>query len=117
MGQPHDGPTCCLIIARVRFRNPHSHLWTIFPGGPCPPIDMLCKAGQLAGMHETTFENKNPGPAGSCLHDAVIHAHISRVVISDIPISSCSFVTSPGGGDHTGEGQGPGHRLGNDDLV
>ena len=64
----------------------------------------------------TTFENKNPGSAGSCLHDAVIHAHISAVVISDIPISS-SFVTSPGGGDHTGEGQGPGHRLGNDDLV
>ena len=60
MGQPHDGPTCCLIIARVRFRNPHSHLGTIFPGGPCPPIDMLCKAAQLAAMHATTFIVRRP---------------------------------------------------------
>ena len=111
MGQPHDEPTCCLIIARARFRNPHSHLWNIFPGGPCPPIDMLCIAAQLAAVHGTTFENKNQGSAGSCLHDAVIHAHISPVVISDIPISSRLVRYITGWGPHWRE-VGPGSEAG-----
>ena len=125
MGQPHDGPTCCLIIARVRFRNPHSHLGTIFPGGPCPPIDMLCKAAQLAAMHATTFIVRRP------LLRIRIRALQVRVCMTPLSMpTSRGWLyltfrfpaarslhhrveeTTPVGG-----GQGPGHRLGNDDLV
>ena len=43
---------------------------------------------------------------GPCL--AVIHANISPVVESDIFwFPACSFVTSPGGGPHTGKRLGP----------
>ena len=86
-------------LLRSAFRNPHSHLRNISPGGPCPPIDMLCKARQLGAHRRPSFEIICK--KGSQVRKmSVIHANILPVVISDIPISCGSFVTSSDRGPH-----------------
>lgn len=67
MGQPHDEPTCCLIIALALSQSSFSFV-EHFSWGALPAIDMLCIGAQLA-VQGTTFENKNSGSAGPCLHD------------------------------------------------
>ena len=98
MGQLHDEPTCCLIIALSLSQSSFSFA-EHFSWGARPPIDMLCIARQLCAHRRPSFEIICK--KGSQVRKmSVIHANILPVVISDIPISCGSFVTSSDRGPH-----------------